>query len=89
MPYSTGAQRRLTRSDRADILSHAMLYSPALIPLLHGAAGILDELLLFGAPLVVVIIILTIASRRARKNAPPRQRPPRDTTSGPSDPPQA
>ena len=31
-----------------------MLYSP----LFHGAAGILDELLLFGAPLLVVLIIL-------------------------------
>jgi hypothetical protein len=51
-----------------------MLYSPVFTPLLHGAVGILDELLLFGAPLVAVIIILTIASRRVRKNAPPRQR---------------
>jgi hypothetical protein len=51
-----------------------MLYSPTFIPLLHGEIGILDELLLFGAPLVVVIIILTIASRRARKNAKPRER---------------
>jgi hypothetical protein len=62
-----------------------MLYSPVFIPLAHGAAGILDELLFFGAPLVVVIIILAIASRRARgnatarKNASSRQRPPRDT----------
>ncbi|HSD84968.1 MAG TPA: hypothetical protein VLG46_13965 [Anaerolineae bacterium] len=55
-----------------------MLYSPLLIPLLHGTAGILDELLLYGAPLVVVVIILAIASRRARQNAPPRERPPRD-----------
>ena len=45
-----------------------MLYSPVFAPLAHGAAGILDELLLFGAPLVVVVIILAIASRRARKN---------------------
>ena len=51
-----------------------MLYSPTFNPLLHGEIGILDELLLFGAPLVVVIIILTIASRRARKNAKPRER---------------
>ncbi len=51
-----------------------MLYSPVFTPLYHGAAGILDELLLFGAPLVAVIIILVIASRRARKNAPPRER---------------
>jgi hypothetical protein len=54
-----------------------MLYSPIFNPLLHGAAGILDELLLFGAPLVVVIIILAIASRRARKNAQPRERLPK------------
>ncbi len=51
-----------------------MLSSPIFVPLYHGAVGILDEVLLFGAPLVVVIIILAIASRRARKNAPPRQR---------------
>jgi ABC-type cobalt transport system substrate-binding protein len=51
-----------------------MLYSPVFTPLYHGAAGILDELLLFGAPLVAVIIILVIASRRARKNAPQRER---------------
>ena len=43
-----------------------MLYSPTFIPLFHGAAGIIDEVLLFGAPLVVVLIILVIASRRAR-----------------------
>jgi hypothetical protein len=59
-----------------------MLSSPTFMPLLHGAAGILDELLLFGAPLVVVIIILTIASRRARKHAPPRERPPHDRPEG-------
>lgn len=47
-----------------------MLYSP----LLHGAAGILDELLVFGAPLLVVIIILVINSRRARQQHPPRER---------------
>jgi hypothetical protein len=57
-----------------------MLYSPVFTPLYHGAAGILDELLLFGAPLVAVIIILAIASRRARKSAPPRERPPRDAS---------
>ncbi len=51
-----------------------MLFSPIFVPLYHGAVGILDEVLLFGAPLVVVIIILAIASRRARKNAPPSQR---------------
>jgi hypothetical protein len=51
-----------------------MLYSPVFTLLHHGAAGILDELLLFGAPLVAVIIILVIASRRARKTAPPRER---------------
>jgi ABC-type cobalt transport system substrate-binding protein len=60
-----------------------MLYSPVFTPLHHGAAGILDELLLFGAPLVAVIIILVIASRRARKNALPRERPPRDASSRP------
>ncbi len=43
-------------------------------PLLHGAAGILDELLLFGAPLLVVIIILAINSRRARQQHPSRER---------------
>ncbi len=51
-----------------------MLALPIFAPLLHGATGILDELLLFGAPIVVVIVILAIASRRARKNAPPRER---------------
>jgi hypothetical protein len=60
-----------------------MLYSPVFAPLYHGASGILDELLLFGAPLVAVMIILVIASRRARKNAPPRERPPRDASSRP------
>jgi hypothetical protein len=66
-----------------------MLYLFAFLPLVHGQAGILDELLLFGAPLVVVIIILAIARRRARKNATPRERVTRGTPSGPSDPPQA
>ena len=47
-----------------------MLYSP----LLHGSVGILDELLLFGAPLVVAIIILVVASRRARAQSQPRER---------------
>lgn len=51
-----------------------MLTSPVLLPLLHGEAGLLDELLVFGAPLLVVIIILTIASRRARKNPAARTR---------------
>jgi cytochrome c-type biogenesis protein CcmH/NrfF len=60
-----------------------MLYSPAFLPLLHGEAGILDELLLFGVPLLVVIIMLVIASRRARKNVPPRERTPRDMTRKP------
>jgi hypothetical protein len=55
-----------------------MLDSPTFTPLFHGAAGILDELLLFGAPLIVVIIILAIASRRARKNAQPRERSTRE-----------
>ncbi len=58
-----------------------MMYSPVFTPLTHGAAGVLDEVLLFGAPLVVVIVILAIASRRARKNSPPRERPPRDASS--------
>jgi hypothetical protein len=47
-----------------------MLYAP----LFHGAAGILDELLLFGAPLLVVLVILIINSRRARANNAPRER---------------
>lgn len=47
-----------------------MLYSPHF----HGASGILDELLLFGAPLIVVIVILIINSRRARQQQPPRER---------------
>ncbi len=47
-----------------------MLYSP----LLHGAAGILDEVLLFGAPLLAVLIILIINSRRARARQAPRER---------------
>ncbi len=60
-----------------------MWYSPVLNPLLHGQAGILDELLLFGAPLVVVIIILVVATKRSRKN-PARQRSPRDGTDQPT-----
>ena len=55
-----------------------MLYAPTFSPLFHGAAGLLDELLLFGAPLIVVIIILAIASRRARQNAQPRERSTRE-----------
>jgi hypothetical protein len=55
-----------------------MLDSQMFIPLFHGAAGPLDELLLFGAPLAVVIIILAIASRRARQKAQPRERSTRD-----------
>jgi hypothetical protein len=53
-----------------------MLYSP----LFHGSAGILDELLLIGMPLVVALIILVIASRRARQKGTPRERtrPPKD-----------
>jgi hypothetical protein len=51
-----------------------MLDAPTFMPLLHGGAGILDELLLFGAPLAVVFFILAIASRRARKKAQPRER---------------
>jgi hypothetical protein len=70
-----------------------MLNSPELIPAFHGAAGILDELLLFAAPLVVVFIILAIASRRARRNATARgnathQRPPRDPAPHPPDRPE-
>ncbi len=71
----SGAARFVAaKSKDAQGVMHIMLHSPAFIPLLHGEVGILDELLLFGAPLVVVIIILAIASRRARKNAPPRER---------------
>jgi cytochrome c-type biogenesis protein CcmH/NrfF len=66
-----------------------MLYSPTFVPLFHGAVGILDEVLLFGAPLVVVLIILVIASRRARKNAQPRERLPRESTTKPPQPPEA
>ncbi len=51
-------------------LDKTMLFSP----LLHGAAGLLDELLLFGAPRIVVLIILVINSRRARQQRPPRER---------------
>lgn len=35
-------------------------------PLRHGQNGILDEELLFGAPIVVTLLILLISSRRAR-----------------------
>jgi hypothetical protein len=35
-------------------------------PLMHGQSGILDEVLLFGAPLVVTLLILMIASKRGR-----------------------
>ena len=64
-----------------------MLASPIFAPLSHGATGILDELLLFGAPLVVVVIILVVASRRARKTAPQRERTrsPSQTVQPPSD----
>jgi hypothetical protein len=61
-----------------------MVYSPVHVPLLHGAVGILDELLLFGAPLIVIVIILSIARRRARKKNPPRERAPRDSSDQPS-----
>jgi hypothetical protein len=63
-----------------------MLYSPAFLPLLHGQAGILDELLLFGAPLVVVIVILVMARLRARRNATPRERAPRENIQPPHPP---
>lgn len=66
-----------------------MLNSPVFIPLLHGAAGILDELLLFCVPLLVVIIILAIASQRARKKEPLRERPARDAPAKPPNPPEA
>jgi hypothetical protein len=65
-----------------------MFASPIFIPLLHGASGILDELLLFSAPLVAVIVILVIASHRARKNASLRERPPHDASSNSTRPPQ-
>jgi hypothetical protein len=60
-----------------------MLYSPIFIPLLHGQAGILDEVLLFGAPLLVVLIILAMASRRAKKNIRSRERTPQDSPDQP------
>jgi hypothetical protein len=49
-----------------------LLLSPPLLgdspsPLRHGQSGILDEVLLFGAPLVVTLLILAIASRRGRR----------------------
>ncbi len=47
-----------------------MLYAPPT----HGAVGLLDELILFGAPLIVVIVILIINHRRARQLHPPRER---------------
>ena len=47
-----------------------MLYTPVF----HGSLGILDELLLFCAPLLVGIIILAVASRRARQGSRPRER---------------
>jgi hypothetical protein len=62
-----------------------MLYSPTFIPLLHGEVGLLDELLLFGAPLIVIVIIFTIARRRARKKAKPRERAPQNSPTGPSE----
>jgi len=62
-----------------------MLYSPVFTPLLHGATGILDELLLFGAPLAVALIILAIAVRRKRKKTPARVRTPHDANADPPD----
>ncbi len=57
-----------------------MLYSP----LYHGSLGVLDELLLFGAPLIVAIIILVVASQRARKQQPPRERTREHSTEEPN-----
>jgi hypothetical protein len=50
-----------------------VLFSPPLLgglpsPLRHGQNGILDEVLLFSAPIVVTLLILLISSRRARGN---------------------
>jgi chromate transport protein ChrA len=36
-------------------------------PMLHGSAGILDEVLVYCLPLIVLLIILSAVSRRARK----------------------
>jgi hypothetical protein len=48
-----------------------ILFSPPLLgdlpsPLRHGQNGILDEVLLFTAPIIVTLTILVISSRRAR-----------------------
>lgn len=51
-----------------------MLTSPVFLPLLHGEAGLLDEVLLFGAPILVLIVILVIASRRSRHKPAARAR---------------
>ncbi|MBI5566108.1 MAG: hypothetical protein HY870_14525 [Chloroflexi bacterium] len=52
------------------LVAHTLL-SPTLMgalpsPLRHGQNGILDEVLLFGAPIVVTLLILVISSQRAR-----------------------
>jgi len=54
------------------LIAHLLL-SPTwldavLSPLRHGQNGILDEVLLFGAPIAVTLLILVIASHRARGN---------------------
>lgn len=51
-----------------------MLFSP----LMHGALGILDELLLYCLPLLALIVIISVARRRARQ-AKLRDRARRDT----------
>lgn len=53
------------------LLAAYILSSPPLMgvwpsPLRHGQNGILDEVLLFGAPIVVTLLILVISSQRAR-----------------------
>lgn len=50
----------------ADILFSPPLMGVWLSPLRHGQNGILDEVLLFGAPLIVTVLILVISSKRAR-----------------------
>jgi hypothetical protein len=52
----------------AHLLLSPIWLDAVLSPLRHGQNGILDEVLLFGAPLVVTLLILVISSRRARGN---------------------